>query len=88
MKPFLRDLIERAIRAFAGGLLAAFTVGQTIATLHWLAVLDVAATAALVSILLSLLSLGTSGKNSASLLPAAPPVSHGRHEANTTEGKP
>lgn len=85
MTPFLRDLLERAVRAFAGGLLGAFTVGQTIATLHWLAVLDVAGTAALVSVLLSLLSLGVSGKNNASLLPA---VSHGRHEANTTERNP
>jgi hypothetical protein len=85
MKTFLTDLGERAVRAFAVALLGVFTASETVATIHWPAALAVAGTAALGSVLLSLASIPISGNERASLLPA---VSHGRHEANTTERKP
>lgn len=81
MKPYLIDLAERAVRAFAAALLGVFTASETIATIHWPAALAAAGTAALVSVLLSLASLPISGKTTASLLPSPPAPGGGRHEA-------
>jgi hypothetical protein len=83
VKTFLLDTVERAVRAFAAALLGAFTASETVATIHWPAALAMAGTAALVSVLLSLVSIPISGSDRASLLPASP--THGRHEATTPE---
>lgn len=82
---FLKDMGERAVRVFAASLLGAFTASETVATIHWPAVLAVAGTAVLISVLTSLVSIPISGSQTASLIPA---VSHGRHEANTTGRTP
>lgn len=78
MKTFVLAAAERAVRAFAAALVGAFTANATVATIDWPAALAIAGTAALVSVLTSLLSIPITGSTSTSLLP---PVAHGRHEA-------
>jgi hypothetical protein len=78
-KTFLFDLVERALRVFAAALLGAFSAGLTVANIQWGAALNIAGTAAMVSILTSLSSVPISGGSTASLLRATTPA--GRHEA-------
>lgn len=75
---FWKDVAERAVRAFAVALLGVFTANETVATIHWQAVLTVAATALVGSVLLSLASVPVSGARTASLLPAS--TAPGQHE--------
>lgn len=79
-KLFWEDAGERAGKTFAQALLAALLVaGVSLTTLPWPTLLASAGTAALISLLTSVVSLPVNGNGGASLLRAVTP---GRHEAN------
>lgn len=71
-KAFLRDLLERAIRAAAAALLGVFGAGATVANVDWQFIAVTVGTAALVSVSASLLAsgrgAGTDGSRTASFL--------------------
>jgi len=73
---FLEDSAERAVKTFAQALLGVLAVqGVTISTVHWGTSLAAAGTAALISLLTSVVSFTKTG--SASLVEDTP----GEHEA-------
>jgi predicted phage tail protein len=75
-KLFLEDSGERAVKTFAQALLGVLLVqGATIATVHWGTALAAGGTAALISLLTSVVSFTKTG--SASLVEEP----HGKHEA-------
>ena len=75
---FWRDAAERAVKSFAGGLLSFLSVaGVTILDVNWLPLLASGATASLVSVLMSIVSLPVSGNGTASLVSDV--VRRGRH---------
>lgn len=77
---FWKDAGERAGKTFAQALLAVFVAGASIASISWSTALVTAGTAALASLLTSVVSLPINGGGGgASLLSAVRP---GRHEAN------
>lgn len=79
---FLRDVAERAVKSFAGGLLSFLTVaGVTVLDVDWEPALASGGTAALVSVLLSIVSLPIGGNGTASLVPQVVTESRGRHLA-------
>lgn len=65
---FLKDAAERAIKTFAQALVGVFVGDATVANIDWNASLTVAGTAALVSVLTSVLSAGVGDDESASLV--------------------
>lgn len=70
-QPFWRDALERAIRTFAQALLALIgtdLVGVT--ELDWPTMLMVGATAAIVSVLTSIVATGVGDRGTASLIPS------------------
>lgn len=66
-KKFGLDALERAVKTFAQSLLALMTVGQAITDIDWGSALQISATATVVSLLTSVVSLplGDSGTASA-----------------------
>lgn len=74
---------ERAVKTFAQTLVVLFAAGTTVLTLDWVQALSLAGTAALVSVLTSLVSLKFGPEGSPSLVtdPNAVPYV-GAHEAN------
>jgi len=70
MSKYLKDLTERALSTFAGGVLTVFGVGA-IDVLHadWVTALSVGAGAAVVSVLKSLAAKGVGDGDTAALLP-------------------
>lgn len=61
------DALERAVKTFAQALLATLTIqGVTLSTVHWGTALDIAGTAAVVSVLTSLISVAVTGTASLS----------------------
>ncbi|WP_027500802.1 holin [Rhodococcus sp. UNC363MFTsu5.1] len=69
-KGFWQDASERAMKTGAQVLLALLTVGTTVLDLDWGSALSVSGTAAMVSILTSIVSAGFGDPNSPSLLPS------------------
>lgn len=79
-RQFFLDTLERAVKTFAQALLAALTVdGISITDMNWLDSLGVAALAALVSVLTSVVSFPKTG--TASLVV-------GRHAASEEDSSP
>lgn len=78
---FWRDVLERSVKSFAGGMLSFLTVaGVTVIHVEWVPALASGATAALVSVLMSLVSLPVAGNGTASLVRGII-ASRGRHAA-------
>lgn len=67
-KQFAKDALERAVKTFCQALLALFTVGVSITNIDWEQALAVAATAALVSVLTSIGSIGFGSQDTASTI--------------------
>jgi len=67
-KGFAQDATERAVRTFCQTLIAAFGAGVTVASIDWQAALAIAGTAALLSILMSIVGSKTGSADSGSLL--------------------
>ncbi|MFJ1459749.1 holin [Nocardia sp. N2S4-5] len=65
---FWKATAERAVKTFAQALLALITIGATLTEIDWAAALSVSATAALVSVLSSVVSAGIGDPESPSLL--------------------
>ncbi|WP_280366175.1 holin [Nocardia wallacei] len=65
---FWKSTAERAVKTFAQALLALITIGATLTEIDWTAALSVSATAALVSVLSSIVSAGIGDPESPSLL--------------------
>lgn len=67
-KQFWLDTAERAVKTLAQSLLAVFAAGATIVSVDWKETLAIGATAALVSVLTSVASVGKGDRESASLV--------------------
>lgn len=67
-KQFWLDTAERAVKTLAQSLLAVFAAGVTIVSVDWKETLAIGATAALVSVLTSVASVGKGERESASLV--------------------
>lgn len=67
-KQFWLDAAERAVKTLAQSLLAVFAAGVTIISVDWKETLAIGATAALVSVLTSVASVGKGERESASLV--------------------
>lgn len=65
---FWTDTAERAIRTFAQALLAIVTVGSALTDIDWGTALSMAGTAAVVSVLMSIVSTRVGNPRSASLI--------------------
>lgn len=77
---FWRDVAERAVKTFAQALLAMLTVGSVLTDIDWPSALGMAGTAALASVLSSIISAGFGDPESASLLSGSDnDPSDGRH---------
>lgn len=68
-KTFFKDLVERAIKTFAQGLLGFLAGDVTILDVDWSNALGISGTMALASALMSLVSLGVADNGTASLIP-------------------
>lgn len=68
MKNFLKDMIERAIKTFAQGLIASIATGAAFSEISWGYVFSVAGVAALVSILTSIASFNIGDYGTASVV--------------------
>lgn len=81
MTPFVKDAAERALKTFAQALLAVLTVQgvSDLLSVDWPRALSVAALAAVVSVLTSLLSFKFGHSGTASATDAVEPA--GRHAA-------
>lgn len=64
---FWKATAERAVKTFAQALLALVTIGATLTDTDWAAALSVSATAALMSVLSSIVSAGVGDPESPSL---------------------
>jgi hypothetical protein len=69
-KQFWIDALERAIRTFFQSLAGAFTAGVTVASVDWQAALTIAATATVLSVLMSLGSINIGNQGTASFTKA------------------
>jgi hypothetical protein len=67
-KAFGLDALERAIKTFAQSLLALITVGSAITSIDWVGSCAVAATAAVISLLTSVVSLPLGDSGTASVI--------------------
>lgn len=65
-KTFGLDALERAVKTFAQSLLALITVGANIVTIDWVGAVEISATAAVISLLTSVVSLPLGDKGTAS----------------------
>jgi hypothetical protein len=74
---FWKDAAERAVKTFAQSLLALLTVGATITSIDWVSALEISATATVLSLLTSVVSLPIGNSGTASLVkaPTTPPTS-------------
>lgn len=72
-KQFWLDTAERAVKTLAQSLLAVFAAGVTIISVDWKETLAIGATAALVSVLTSVASVGKGERESASLVNQSTP---------------
>lgn len=72
-KQFWLDTAERAVKTLAQSLLAVFAAGVTIVSVDWKETLAIGATAALVSVLTSVASVGKGERESASLVNQSTP---------------
>lgn len=77
-KQFWLDLVERALKTFAQALLAVLTVGVPIWEINWAEGVGIAATAAVISALTSIVSTGKGNPATASLVDV--PGRHRRKE--------
>ncbi|MEJ6013300.1 holin [Corynebacterium sp. H127] len=75
-KTFWLDTSERAIKTFAQALLVVFGAGVTIISVDWMDALAIAATASLVSVLSSIVSVNVGAPGTASLV--SPPPAHAK----------
>lgn len=72
---WLKDAGERAVKTFAQSVLAILTVGGVdVLHLNWAQTLSVAATATLISVLTSVVSVGVGNSGTASLTNAVEPA--------------
>lgn len=68
---FWKDTVERAIKTFAQGVLGAFgaDVALSVVEVDWAQAAGIGATAAIVSVLTSIVSAGVSNNGTASVVP-------------------
>lgn len=70
-KAFILDAVERAAKTFAQSLLALVTVGAAVTTIDWGTALEISATATVISLLTSVVSLPLGDSGTASLVKRA-----------------
>ena len=70
-KKFGLDALERALKTFAQALLALITVGSAITDIDWGTAAQISATAAVISLLTSVISLPLGDSGTASVVPTS-----------------
>lgn len=72
-KTFGLDALERAVKTFAQALLALVTVGAAITSIDWVAACEISATATVISLLTSVVSLPLGDSGTASVVKTQSP---------------